>query len=135
MDTPMAMKEVRLKQGVVRYREVGSGPPLVFVHGLLVNGELWRKVVPLLSGSYRCIVPDWPLGSHAVALEPDAELSPVGVAALIADFLAALELKGVTLVGNDSGGALCQLVATRHPERLGRLVLTTCDAFEVFPPK
>jgi pimeloyl-ACP methyl ester carboxylesterase len=128
-------KEVKLSAGVVRYHDVGSGPPLVFVHGLLVSSALWRRVVPTLARTHRCLVPDWPLGSHAVALSPDADVSPLGVAALIAEFLDALALDDVTLVGNDSGGALCQLVVTRHPQRIARLVLTTCDAFEVFPPK
>lgn len=128
-------RSVRLSQGTIRYRDEGAGPPLVFVHGLLVTGGLWRAVVPALVGAgYRCIVPDWPLGSHGEAMRPDADLSPPGLARLIADFLAALALDDVTLVGNDTGGALCQLVATSHPERLGRLVLTDCDAFDNFPP-
>lgn len=127
-------KELRLPQGTVRYREVGSGPPVVFVHGLLVNGLLWRKVAPRLAGERRCIVPDWPLGSHDVPLAPGADVSPGGIARLIADFIAALDLEDVTLVGNDSGGAICQLVVTRHPERIGRLVLTSCDAYDNFLP-
>jgi pimeloyl-ACP methyl ester carboxylesterase len=126
-------KEIRLAQGVIRYRDVGSGPVVVFVHGLLVNGLLWRKVVPRLSG-LRCVVPDWPLGSHELPLVGGADVSPGGVARLIADFLVALELEDVTLVGNDSGGAICQLVVTRHPERIRRLVLTPCDAYENFLP-
>ena len=128
-------REVRLPGGTVRYRERGAGPTLLFVHGLLVNGALWRKVVPELAPDFRCIAPDWPLGSHEVALGEDADRSPAGMAKLIADFMAALELDDVTLVGNDSGGALCQLVVTRHPERVGRLVLTPCDAFDNFPPR
>jgi pimeloyl-ACP methyl ester carboxylesterase len=128
-------QEVRLPGGTVRYRERGAGPPVLFVHGLLVNGALWRKVVPDLAPDFRCIAPDWPLGSHEVPLGDGVDRSPGGMAQLIADFMAALELQDVTLVGNDSGGALCQLVVTRHPERVGRLVLTPCDAFENFPPK
>jgi len=104
------------------------------MHGLLVDGRLWRKVVPRLEGDFRCIVPDWPLGSHVRALRPDADLSPPGLARIVADLMEALDLDGVTLVGNDTGGAISQLVATRHRERLARLVLTPCDAFEVFPP-
>jgi pimeloyl-ACP methyl ester carboxylesterase len=127
------MKQLTLKQGVIQYRDEGSGPAVVFVHGLLASGELWAGVVERLQG-YRCIVPDWPLGSHAIPMDAAADLSPAGVAELVADFLAALELRDVTLVGNDSGGAICQLVVTRHPERIGRLVLTNCDAFEIFPP-
>lgn len=129
-------KELRLPQGTIRYRELGdpSAPPIVFVHGLLVNGLLWRKVAPLLAGKARCIVPDWPLGSHELPLAAGADKSPGGMARLVADFLAALELDDVTLVGNDSGGAICQLVVTRHPQRIGRLVLTNCDAYENFLP-
>jgi pimeloyl-ACP methyl ester carboxylesterase len=130
----LPVREAHLPQGTVRYRDVGDGPTLVFVHGLLVSGSLWRKVVPRLSGRYRCIIPDWPLGSHPVAMNPDADLSPPGIAAIVASFLEALALRNVTLVGNDSGGAICQLVAAARPSRLARLVLTTCDAFEVFPP-
>ncbi len=128
-------QEVRLPGGTVRYRERGTGPTLLFVHGLLVNGALWRKVVPELAPDFRCITPDWPLGSHQVPLDDGADRTAGGMARLIADFMAALELNDVTLVGNDSGGALCQLVVTRHPERVGRLVLTPCDAFDNFPPR
>jgi pimeloyl-ACP methyl ester carboxylesterase len=106
----------------------------VFVHGLLVNGALWRQVTPSLEEEFRCLVPDLPLGSHAIPMEPDADLSPPGVARLLSDFLAGLELEGVTLVGNDTGGAICQLVAAHYPERLARLVLTPCDAYENFLP-
>ncbi len=127
-------RQVELPQGPIRYREQGSGPPLVFVHGLLADGRLWRKVVPLLVPGFRCIVPDWPLGSHDLPMNPGADLSPTGVARIIADFLAALDLEQVTLVGNDSGGALCQIAAANHPERIARLILTPCDALEVFPP-
>lgn len=126
-------RAVRLPAGTVRYRERGTGRPLVFVHGFLTNADLWRGVVPPLAGSYRCIAPDWPLGSHTVAMDPDADLTPHGIARLIADFLEALDLDDVVLVGNDTGGALAQMVATRHPERLGALVLTPCDAFSNFP--
>jgi len=127
-------RSVRLPQGTVRYRERGRGTPIVFVHGVLVNGDLWRDVVPRLADGHRCITPDWPLGSHEVPLEPTADLSTPGVAALVADFMAALDLRDVTLVGNDTGGAVCQIVVTTRPERVGRLVLTSCDAFERYPP-
>jgi pimeloyl-ACP methyl ester carboxylesterase len=128
------MNEITLPQGKIRYREAGTGAPIVLVHGLLVDGELWREVIPRLARDFRVIAPDWPLGSQELPLEDGADLSPPALARLIADFLAALELEDVTLVGNDSGGALCQLVAVEHPERLGRLVLTPCDAYENFPP-
>jgi pimeloyl-ACP methyl ester carboxylesterase len=128
------MNEVRLPQGTIRYRDLGAGEPIVLVHGLLVNGELWRDVAPRLANDFRVIVPDWPLGSQQLPLEPDADLSPLGLAGLVADFLSALELENVTLVGNDTGGAISQLVAVHHPERIGRLVLTPCDAYENFLP-
>jgi pimeloyl-ACP methyl ester carboxylesterase len=127
--------ELELPQGKIRYRDAGDGKPLVFVHGLLVDGLLWRKVTPLLDGEFRCIVPDWPLGSHRIALAPSADRSPHGMADLIADFLQALELEDVTLVANDTGGAIAQLLVTKRPERIGRLVLTPCDCYEnFFPP-
>ncbi len=129
------MPDVQLSQGTIRYQEDGSGPPVVFLHGALVDGRLWEPVVQRLRGRARCIVPELPLGSHELALRENADLSPHGLAALIADFLEVLDLRDVTLVGNDTGGGLAQLVAVRHPERLGRLVLTDCDAFENFPPK
>ena len=129
------MPELTLPQGTIHYRDAGDGPAVVFVHGLLVDGTLWRKVTPLLEADTRCVVPDLPLGSHRVAMNADAEVTPAGVARLVGDFLAALDLQDVTLVGNDTGGAISQLVALDHGERLGRLVLTNCDCFEVFPPK
>src|SRR3954449_10730057 len=127
------MPEVALPQGTINYRESGEGPPIVFAHGLLVDGRLWRKVTPLLEG-FRCIVPDLPLGSHATPMNADADLSPPGLARIIAEFLEALELEDVVLVANDTGGAISQITAANHPERIGRLVLTNCDAFENFLP-
>src|SRR5215217_1082387 len=118
----------------VRVHVTGEGPPIAFVHGLLVNANLWRKVVPRLDG-YTRVTLDLPLGSHLEPMPKDADLRPPALADLIADSLAALELTDVTLVGNDTGGGLSQIVATRRPERLGALVLTSCDAFENFPPR
>jgi pimeloyl-ACP methyl ester carboxylesterase len=127
--------EARLPQGRVVYHQQGSGPPLLFVHGLLVDGRLWRKVVPLLATEFRCIVPNLPLGSHTVPMRPDADLSPPGVARLIVDLLDALELDAATVVANDTGGAFAQILAAQHPQRVDRLVLTPCDALErFFPP-
>jgi len=130
----VTQRTIDLSAGPIRYQDVGAGEPIVFVHGFAVNGGIWRRVVPALQGRYRCLVPDWPLGSHGVPMRPEADLRPGGLAALVGGFLAALELRGVTLVGNDLGGAVCQLVAARHPERLARLVLTPCDAFDNLPP-
>jgi pimeloyl-ACP methyl ester carboxylesterase len=129
-----SMKQVQLRQGPVAYRDVGQGDPIVLIHGLLVNGELWRELTPRLAQDFRVIVPDLPLGSQELPLAKGSDLTPPALAALIAEMLEALDLDGVTLVGNDTGGALCQIVATEHPQRLARLVLTPCDAYEHFPP-
>jgi len=128
-------REIDLPAGRIRYREAGEGKPIVFVHGYLVDGRLWDGVVDRLSAKgYRCLAPDWPIGAQQIAMNPDADLSPPGMAAIIASFLDALDLKDVTIVGNDSGGAMSQVLITRHPERIGRLVLTNCDTHENFPP-
>ena len=126
--------EVDLPAGRIRYRDEGSGKPVVFVHGYLVDSRLWDGVVDALGDRCRCLAPDWPIGSQQIAMKPDADLSPYGIAAMIADFLEELDLEDVTIVGNDSGGAMSQVLATRHPERIGRLVLTNCDTHENFPP-
>jgi pimeloyl-ACP methyl ester carboxylesterase len=128
------MNKLKLPQGTIRYRESGEGPPIVLVHGLLVDGRLWRKVTPLLEDRFRCIVPDLPLGSHREPMNPDADLSPPGLARIVAGFMEALDLEDVTLVANDTGGAISQITAAHHPERIGRLLLTNCDAFENFLP-
>ncbi len=127
-------QSVDVDAGTIRYRDVGKGPVLLFVHGILVNGTLWRDVVPPLAGRFRCIVPDLPLGGHAVPMYPQADLTPSGVARIVADLMVALDLHDVTLVGNDTGGAICQIVITEHPERIGGLVLTNCDAYHAFFP-
>lgn len=127
-------REIELPAGTICYREAGEGKPVVFVHGYLVDGRLWDGVVDRLSDRCRCIAPDWPIGAQQIAMKPDADLSPYGVAAIVASFLDALDLEDVTIVGNDSGGAMSQILATRHPERIGRLVLTNCDTHENFPP-
>lgn len=129
-----SLKTIHLAQGPIRYLEHGQGQPVVFVHGLLVDHRLWTPLLQDLGPGLRCILPDWPLGSHAMAMQPEADLSVHGMARLIADFIASLDLKEVILVGNDTGGALVQMVCARHPERIGRVVLTTCDAYDVFPP-
>jgi pimeloyl-ACP methyl ester carboxylesterase len=127
-------RSVRLSAGTIRYVDEGAGRPIVFVHGFLTNGKLWRKVVPpLVEAGFRCIVPDWPLGSHTIAMDPDADLSPPALARLIDELLTSLDLDDVILVGNDTGGALAQMLAARNPDRLGMLVLTPCDAFRNWP--
>lgn len=135
--SPELGEERRAQVGgvTIRYRERGEGSPIVFVGGLLTNGDLWRKVVPALSRRHRCITPDWPLGAHMDPAPADADLSPPGLARLIAAFCDELDLEEVTLVANDTGGALAQILVAEQPERLARLVLTSCDAFENFFPR
>jgi len=118
----------------IRAHVTGAGPAIVFVHGLLVNANLWRKVVARLDG-YTRVTLDMPLGSHLEPVPKDADLMPPALADLIADSLEALELRDVALVGNDTGGGLSQIAATRRPDRIGSLVLTSCDAFDNFPPR
>lgn len=127
--------EVETSAGRLRYRETGAGPPVLFIHGLFVNGDLWRDVVPVLAPHCRCIVPDWPLGAHELGMDPRADLSLPGAATLVDEVMTALGLEDVTLVGNDTGGAIVQAVLGRHPDRVGRAVITPCDAFDNFPPR
>jgi pimeloyl-ACP methyl ester carboxylesterase len=127
-------RTVELPQGTIAYRERGDGPVLLFIHGLFVNGDHWRKVVPLLADRYRCVTPDLPLGAHAHPLPPDANRTAPGLARLIADFIAALDLDEVTVISNDTGDALTQVLVTEHPRRIARLVLTPGDAFTNFMP-
>ena len=127
-------REVELPQGTVRVYEQGEGPVLFFVHGLLVSHTLWDLVIERLADSHRCVAIDLPLGAHRVPMGPDADVSPRGLAAMIGGVMEQLDLRDVVLVGNDTGGAICQLVVAHHPERLSGLVLTTCDAYEHFPP-
>jgi pimeloyl-ACP methyl ester carboxylesterase len=127
-------QEIQLAAGKIRYREAGEGRPILFVHGYLVDSRLWDGVVDRLSDRFRCLAPDWPLGAHQVAMNPNADLSPPALAGLIAEFVERLELDDVTLVGNDSGGAISQILAANHPDRVARLALTNCDTHENFPP-
>jgi pimeloyl-ACP methyl ester carboxylesterase len=133
------MPTIDLPQGTVHYRvagpEASDGPPVVFVHGFLVDGSLWDATAQALAAAgVRSYAPDWPLGSHRHPLAPGTDNSPRGLARQIVAFLEALELDDVTLVGNDTGGALCQFVLDTDASRIGCLVLTNCDAFDAFPP-
>jgi pimeloyl-ACP methyl ester carboxylesterase len=128
--------EIELGPNRVRYHQTGDGPPIVFIHGFLNNANVWRKLVPHLAGTTTCITPDWPLGSHAVPVHPDADLSPPGIAELIADFAEALELNDATLLGNDSGGAYAQIVGANFTDHFSRLVLNSCETpRDTWPPK
>jgi pimeloyl-ACP methyl ester carboxylesterase len=131
------MPTIGLDSGTIHYENSGpaGGRPVVFVHGYAMGASLWRPLSERLAQrGLRCIASTWPLGAHPEPMRPGADLTMAGVAAMIAEFLEALELEDVVLVGNDSGGALAQIVAGTYPQRLGGLVLTSCDAFEHFPP-
>lgn len=129
-----ATKRVELEAGPIRYREAGAGRPIVFVHGFAVDGRLWDGTAAGLLPGFRCILPDWPLGSHREAMRPEADITFPGMAHMLGEFLAALDLEDVVLVGNDSGGAICQIHVTEGPSRVGGLVLTNSDCFENLPP-
>ncbi|OBI20983.1 oxidoreductase [Mycobacterium sp. E2462] len=131
------MSTIDISAGTIHYEATGPGDgrPVVFVHGYMMGGELWRPVgTRLAERGLRCIAPTWPLGAHPQPLRHGADRTIAGVADMVAETLQALDLRDVVLVGNDTGGVLTQLVAVHHPERLGALVLTSCDAFEHFPP-
>ncbi len=127
-------RRLDLTAGPVEVHEVGNGPPLLFVHGLMVHAAFWRKVVPSLAEHYRCLVPTLPLGAHRLPMNTGADLSPPALAELLAELLDVLELHDPVVVGNDTGGAYVQIMAAHHPGRLAGLVLTPCDALEHFWP-
>ena len=133
------MPQLTLKQATIEYETFGpkdsAHPPVFFVHGILVDGQLWHGVADSLGRSgYRCIVPTLPLGSHTIPVNDAAALSLPGVAEIVNDAIAALDVSDVTLVGSDTGGGICQLAIDARPDRIGRVVLTNCDAFDKCPP-
>ena len=127
------MQEIELPAGIIEYEDTGGSRPIVvLLHGLVMDGSVWHKVVQELRSDHRCVLPTMPLGSHRRPMRADADLSPRDIAKLQAEFLEALDLRDVTLVGNDSG--VFQFTAGLYPERIARLVITPCEAFENFPP-
>lgn len=129
-------RQVTVTAGQLDCAVRGDGPPILFLHPLLASALHWRKVVPLVADAgFRCVAPTLPLGAHRTAMRDGADLTPPGVATMVVEIIEALELGAVTLVGNDSGGALAQMVTVKHPDVVDRLVLTSCDALEdFFPP-
>jgi pimeloyl-ACP methyl ester carboxylesterase len=133
------MQAIKLSAGTIEYDDTGgSGPVLVLLHGLLMDASLWDGVAAHLAADHRCLAPTLPLGAHRRAMHADADLSPPAIARLVAEFLDRLDLHDVTLVGNDTGGALVQLLMAAGTDggagRIGRAVLVSCDAFDNFPP-
>jgi pimeloyl-ACP methyl ester carboxylesterase len=139
LDEGADMPSIDLSHATVDYRAVGpesaAAPPVVFVHGFLANATLWSKTADALAArGVRSYAPDWPLGSHTIPVGARADQSPRGIARQVAAFMQALDLDDVTLVGNDTGGAICQFLLDSDASRVGRVVLTNCDAFTAFPP-
>lgn len=131
------MPTVDIDAGTIHYDTTGplDGRPVLFVHGYAMGASLWGPLSSRLAArGLRCIAPNWPLGAHPTALRTGADRTLPGIAAMVDAFMGALGLEDVVLVGNDTGGLVSQLVAVNHPDRLGALVLTSCDAFEHFPP-
>ena len=127
------MPIAELSTGPIEYEDTGGdGPVIVPIHGLVMNGAVWREVVADLRSDHRCVVPTLPLGGHRRPMHPDADLSLHGQARLIAELLDHLDLHEVTLIANDWGGP--QITAVEHPERLAALVLASCEAFDNIPP-
>jgi pimeloyl-ACP methyl ester carboxylesterase len=129
----MATSWIRLPAGPIAYTDVGSGPVVVLVHGVMMDHTQWRHVVPRLAGHARVIAPTLPLGAHTRPMAEGADLSTRGQVHLLADFLDALDVSEVTLVVNDWGGPLF-LTAEGRDQRVGQLVVTPCEAFDNFPP-
>jgi pimeloyl-ACP methyl ester carboxylesterase len=127
--------EVGIPAGVLEVEQTGSGDPVVFIHPFMTNRLHWRHVTPLLEPQMRCITPTMPLGAHRFPMRGDTDLTPPGLAQIVIDLLDSLGIEKATLVGNNTGGAIAQIAAAENPDRISRLVLTSCDAYDVFPPK
>ncbi len=129
------MPSVELSAGAIEYEDTGAGGPvIVFAHGLMMDGSLWREVVAELRGDYRCVLPTLPLGAHRQAMHPDADLSMAGIAALLGEFIATLGLEDVTLAMSDWGGPQL-LLGGPHEARIARLLVCACEAFDNVPPQ
>jgi pimeloyl-ACP methyl ester carboxylesterase len=127
------MPEVELQAGTIEYQDVGNGPVLVLAHGLAMDGAQWRHVVAELRPDHRCVLPTLPMGAHRRPMRPDADLSLRGMGRLLAEFIERLDLRDVTLCFNDWCGAQV-MIADGLMERVGRLVLVSCEAFDNYPP-
>lgn len=130
----MTLKTVQTPSGVIAYAEQGHGPVALFVHGVLLNNHLWRHQLAHLSDIRRCIAPDL-LAHGATEVTPGGDVSVTANAQMLLQFLDALKIDKVDLVGNDSGGGIAQIFAANHPERVRSLTLTDCDTQDNWPPE
>jgi pimeloyl-ACP methyl ester carboxylesterase len=128
-----AVPEVELKAGPIEYEDTGGdGPVVVLLGGIAMGASLWEPLVRDLRSDYRVIVLTMPLGAHRRPMRPDADLTLAGFAAILAELLERLDLRDVTLVQNDHAAAL--VLAGQRPQRVARLVISSCEAFENYPP-
>ncbi|MFN9187133.1 MAG: alpha/beta fold hydrolase [Betaproteobacteria bacterium] len=133
---PARRHRLPLAAGPLVVTELGppAAVPLVFLHGVLANSTLRTGVAARLAPDPRCLLLDRPLGAHPEPMNAAADLSPSGLVAVVIDALDRLGIERAILVGNDSGGALCQLMIAAHPHRLRALVLTSSDAYDTWLP-
>src|SRR4051812_31226539 len=129
-----ARHSVRVASGNISYVEQGQGPVALFVHGVLLNGHVWRYQLTHLSDIRRCIALDLPAHGET-EIAADQDVSVTAIANTLVEFLDALDIGQVDLVGNDSGGGIAQIFATSHPSRVRSLTLTDCDAHDNWPPE
>jgi len=127
-------KQVETSSGRISYIEQGRGPVALFVHGVLLNGHLWRHQLGGLSDMRRCIAVDL-LAHGDTEIAPGHDISVTANAEMLKQFLDALKIDQIDLVGNDSGGGICQIFAALHPERVRSLTLTDCDTHDNWPPE
>jgi pimeloyl-ACP methyl ester carboxylesterase len=132
--TSAVRRSVKTPSGRISYTERGTGPVALFVHGVLLNGHLWRHQLSQLSDIRRCIAVDL-LAHGDTEIAPDQDVSVTANALMLKSFLDALNIGQVDLVGNDSGGGIAQIFAASYPERLRSLTLTDCDTHDNWPPE
>jgi pimeloyl-ACP methyl ester carboxylesterase len=125
---------VRTRSADLSYIDIGEGPPAVFLHGIGTSAYLWRYVIDELAGRRRCVALDLPLHGASPA-RPDQDLSIGALAEVVEEFCDALALSDIDLVAHDTGGAVAQVFAARHPTRLRTLALTNCDTHDNVPPE
>ncbi len=126
-------KMVDTPSGRIAFIERGNGPAALFIHGFPLNGYQWRHQLKALGGIRRCIAPDV-LGLGHSEMSPGQDLGFEAQARMLIQFLDALTIEQVDLIGNDSGGAISQILATSAPSRIRSLTLTNCDTIGNWPP-